>query len=59
MEREGRGIDFWVAFSEVMITEGSLIREIWSRYRWGVDPGAGRDGSPIGGSSYLLYRLIV
>jgi hypothetical protein len=32
-EREGRVIDFWVAFSEVIITEDSLKREIWSRYR--------------------------
>jgi hypothetical protein len=58
-EREGPVIDFWVAFSEVIITVGRLIREIWSRFRWGVAPGAGRDESPIGEGSYLLYRLIV
>ena len=34
-EREGRVIDFWVAFSEVIITVGRLIPEISSRYRWG------------------------
>jgi hypothetical protein len=34
-EREGWVINFWVAFSEVIITVGRLIREIWSRYRWG------------------------
>ena len=33
-EREGRVIDFWVAFSEVIIIVRRLIREGWSRYRW-------------------------
>ena len=33
-EREGRVIDFWVAFSEVVIIVRRLIREGWSRYRW-------------------------
>jgi hypothetical protein len=37
-EWEGRVIDFWVAFSEVIITVGRLIGEIWSRYRWGSRP---------------------
>jgi hypothetical protein len=37
-EREGRVIDFWVAFSEVIITVGRLIGEISSRYRWGSRP---------------------
>ena len=27
-------IDFWVAFSEVIIIVRRLIREGWSRYRW-------------------------
>ena len=30
----GRVIDFWVAFSEVVIIVRRLIREGWSRYRW-------------------------
>ena len=33
-EREGRVIDFWVAFSEVVIVVRRLIREGWMRYRW-------------------------
>lgn len=37
-EREGRVIDFWVAFSEVVIVVRRLIREGWSRYRWESRP---------------------
>ena len=33
-ERRGPVIDFWVAFSEVIIIVRRLIREGWSRYRW-------------------------
>jgi transposase len=34
-EREGRVIDFWVAFSDVIIVVRRLIlREGWMRYRW-------------------------
>ena len=33
-ERIGRVIDFWVAFSEVVIIVRRLIREGWRRYRW-------------------------
>ncbi len=33
-EREGRVIDFWVAFSDVIIVVWRLIREGWMRYRW-------------------------
>jgi hypothetical protein len=33
-ERRGRVIDFWVAFSEVVIIVRRLIREGWRRYRW-------------------------
>lgn len=33
-EREGRVIDFWVAFSDVVIIVRRLIREGWKRYRW-------------------------
>lgn len=33
-ERRGRVIDFWVAFSEVVIIVRRLIREGWVRYRW-------------------------
>jgi transposase len=33
-ERRGRVIDFWVAFSDVIIIVRRLIREAWSRYRW-------------------------
>jgi transposase len=37
-ERVGRVIDFWVAFSEVIIIVRRLIREGWMRYRWGSRP---------------------
>jgi transposase len=33
-ERRGRVIDFWRAFSEVVIIVRRLIREGWTRYRW-------------------------
>lgn len=33
-ERRGRVIDFWTAFSEVVIVVRRLIREAWTRYRW-------------------------
>src|ERR671915_141091 len=33
-ERRGRVIDFWVAFSDVIIVVRRLIREGWKRYRW-------------------------
>ena len=33
-DREGRVIDFWVAFSSVVIIVGRLVREAWRRYRW-------------------------
>jgi len=37
-ERVGRVIDFWVAFSDVVIIVRGLIREAWSRYRWESRP---------------------
>jgi len=33
-EREGRVMDFWVAFSDVVIIVRRLVREGWTRYRW-------------------------
>lgn len=33
-ERCGRVIDFWVAFSDVIIVVRRLLREGWTRYRW-------------------------
>jgi hypothetical protein len=33
-EREGRVIDFWIAFSSAVIVVGRLVREAWRRYRW-------------------------
>jgi transposase len=33
-ERRGEVIDFWVAFSDVVIIVRRLIREGWIRYRW-------------------------
>ena len=37
-EREGRVIDFWMAFSNVIIIVGRLIRKAWTRYRWESRP---------------------
>lgn len=37
-EREGRVIDFWVAFSNVVILVRRLIRRAWSLYRWESRP---------------------
>ncbi len=37
-ERVGRVIDFWVAFSDVVIVVRRLIREGWMRYRWESRP---------------------
>jgi len=33
-ERDGRVIDFWIAFSNAVIIVGRLVREAWRRYRW-------------------------
>jgi hypothetical protein len=33
-KRKGRMIDFWVAFSELVIIGRRVLREAWSRYRW-------------------------
>jgi transposase len=33
-ERVGKVIDFWVAFSSVVIIVRRLVREGWTRYRW-------------------------
>ena len=37
-EREGRVIDFWVAFSNVIIIVGRLLRKAWTHYRWQSRP---------------------
>ena len=37
-ERRGEVIDFWVAFSEVVIIVGRLLRQAWTRYRWDSRP---------------------
>jgi transposase len=37
-ERRGRVIDFWVAFSEVVIIVRRILREGWIRYRWESRP---------------------
>jgi IS5 family transposase len=37
-ERRGRIIDFWIAFSDVVIIVRRLVREAWSRYRWEARP---------------------
>jgi transposase len=37
-ERRGWVINFWVAFSEVVIIVRRLIREGWRRYRWETRP---------------------
>ena len=37
-ERRERVVDFWIAFSEVIIVVRRLIREAWTRYRWRSRP---------------------
>jgi transposase len=37
-ERRERVIDFWIAFSNVVIIVGRLVREVWTRYRWETRP---------------------
>jgi hypothetical protein len=37
-ERKGSVVDFWIAFSEVVIVVRRLIREAWKRYRWEARP---------------------
>ncbi len=37
-EKEGRVVDFWIAFSNAIIIVGRLIRKAWSRYRWETRP---------------------
>ncbi len=33
-EKRGRVVDFWVAFSDVVVIVRRLVREGWKRYRW-------------------------
>jgi transposase len=33
-ERRARVVEFWLAFSAVIIIVGRLIRQAWTRYRW-------------------------
>ncbi len=43
-EREGRVIDFWVAFSDVVIIVRRLIRKAWTNSTAGrADPHVGHD----------------
>ena len=37
-EKRGRVIDFWIAFSNVVIVVRRLIRKAWTRYRWESRP---------------------
>lgn len=37
-ERRERVIDFWIAFSNVVIVVRRLIREVWTHYRWESRP---------------------
>jgi transposase len=37
-ERRGRVIDFWVAFSNVIVIVSRLIRKVWTHYRWESRP---------------------
>jgi transposase len=54
-ERRGRVIDFWIAFSEVVIVVRRLIREAWTHHRWEGRPH--RRPLPIGASSKMAGRL--
>ena len=37
-ERKGRVVDFWIAFSNVIIIVRRLIRRAWTSYRWESRP---------------------
>ena len=37
-ERVGRVIDFWLAFSGIIVTVGRLVRSGWTHYRWDGRP---------------------
>lgn len=37
-ERGARVVDFWMAFSNVVIIVGRLVREVWKCYRWDGRP---------------------
>ena len=37
-ERKGRVVDFWMAFSNVIIIVRRLIRKAWTSYRWESRP---------------------
>jgi IS5 family transposase len=37
-ERKGRVVDFWIAFSNVIIIVRRLIRKAWTSYRWESRP---------------------
>jgi hypothetical protein len=37
-ERRNKVVNFWIAFSEVIVTVGRLIREAWTSYRWESRP---------------------
>lgn len=37
-ERRARVVEFWLAFSAVVIIVGRLIRQAWTRYRWDSRP---------------------
>ena len=37
-ERRGRVVDFWIAFSNVVVVVRRLILEAWTHYRWDSRP---------------------
>jgi transposase len=37
-ERRAQVIDFWMAFSSVVIIVGRIVREAWTRFRWNGRP---------------------
>lgn len=37
-ERRAQVIDFWLAFSAVIIIVGRLVRQAWTHYRWDTRP---------------------
>ena len=54
-ERRARVVDFWVAFSEVVIVDvRRLVREAWLRYRW--EARSPRRPWPIAASSKLIEK---
>ena len=50
-------MEFWLAFSDLIITVGRLIQKAWLVTTGRVDPASGHEESPIGEGSYYVSGL--